>query len=84
MSTITRESRYLTRDQAAEYLNMPNRTFDRLVSRGMFPKLAVTSRTVRYDIHDLDEAMEPFRIVETDEVAQAHEVDDWGDWEDDE
>lgn len=80
-TNITMTTRYLTREQAAEYLQLGTRSLDRMASKGQVPYIKFPTEVVRYDIHELDELMRQWTRVNEDEVRKAREDDefDWGD-----
>jgi excisionase family DNA binding protein len=67
--TATQSRRWLTQAEAAEYLNVTDRTIRALVRRGELPAYRVGARMIRIDARDLDALLKPIPAVGGDQVA---------------
>ena len=53
-------NKYLTRKEAAKYLNVHKSTLDAWAAKGMGPTFYKVGRSVRYSVKDLDDFMGKF------------------------
>lgn len=60
---IAKHTQYLNQSNAAEYVGLSKTMFSRLVKDGRLPPPAALSPTIlRWDVFDLDEAMDKFKV----------------------
>lgn len=62
---------YKTRQEAAEYLRISQRTFDTLISQGRIPRYKISKQRVLFRQDDLDEYVEN-NLVDSDQPVCIH------------
>jgi excisionase family DNA binding protein len=60
MSDIHTRRRYVTLDEAADYLSVTTRTIRQMISDGRLTGYRSGTRLVRVDLNEVDAAMQPF------------------------
>lgn len=57
------EQRLFNEKQTMKYLNISRATLLKVVESGKLPRIAISAKTKRYDVNDLDAYIENQRIV---------------------
>lgn len=59
MSTVRSGRKWLTQDEAADYLKITSRTVRRMVATGQLPAYRLGPRLLRIDLADVDALLRP-------------------------